>query len=109
MVFILQEMKDGKEVYRKVVPTTKTRLPETGTKLHTCFREVAVAYPKTIASSEVIRNSGLQPKETGALLVALLARGLIERVEGRRGLPGGSIWILSSAAYNAIDKNARPH
>ena len=109
MIFILREEEGGREVYRKVVPTQQTRLPEVGTKLHTCFRAVAMAYPETIASSEVITNSGLKSKETGALLVALMARGLIDRIEGRRGLPGGSIWQLSSAAHQAMDIKSRSH
>jgi len=101
MKFIIKEV-DGVALLREVVPRSEMKIPEKGSKLHRCFVALAVVYPSTLNTRVVSTNSGLTPKETSALLVALLSRGIVERVEGRRGRVGGSIWKLSSTAQKMV-------
>lgn len=77
-------------------------LPQTGTKTRRCLMAVFRAWPKDINTSDVAQDSGLQNKETSALLMTLMARGLVERVSERRGLLGGSEWRMTVATRELL-------
>jgi hypothetical protein len=49
-------------------------------------------------TADVARTTQLTNKETAALLIALMARGLIQRASERRGVVGGSEWKLTTPA-----------
>lgn len=79
-------------------------LPARGTKTRRCLLAVAVPDPGEITTGEVATSSGLNNKETAALLVTLMARGLVERVQERRGLVGGSTWRLTVASRTLLKR-----
>jgi DNA-binding IclR family transcriptional regulator len=63
---------------------------------------VVNAWPTTIITQEIARTAQLNGKETSALMAVLAARGLVERLEERRGLLGGSIWQLTQSAVTLM-------
>jgi predicted HTH transcriptional regulator len=76
-------------------------MPANGTKTRRCLLAVAAALG-TITTGEVALNAGLSNKETAAMLVTLMARGLVERMEERRGLPWGSKWRVTVVARSNL-------
>lgn len=80
------------------VPQREARLPARDTKIYKCLMVVVNSWPSTIKTLEIASESKLNGKETSALMAVLAARGLVERLEERRGLVGGSIWKLTQHA-----------
>lgn len=103
MRFVVVDREHGVSLHR-VVKKDDIKIPEVGTKMHRCFRSLAVVYPRKMCTKDVALDAKLTPKETSALLVALMARGLVDQVERRRGLQGGSIWQLSLTAHQLLNK-----
>jgi hypothetical protein len=89
---------DGLTVMTAAVTPREARLPAQDTKIYKCLLAVAHCWPSTIMTLEVAHAAALQGKETSALMAVLSARGLVERLEERRGLVGGSIWQLTNTA-----------
>lgn len=86
----------------QIIKTTRVAdiaMPATGTKYRRCL--LAVGPGVAITTTEIACAAGLNTKETAAMLVTLMARGLVERTEERRGLPGGSRWrwTVTARAY----------
>jgi hypothetical protein len=94
----IQRKIDGIMVYTAVVKQSDVVLPRRGTKIYRCFSAIGRKYPKVIMTADVARNTGLNNKEAAALLIALQARGLIQRASERRGIVGGSEWRLTTVA-----------
>jgi hypothetical protein len=89
---------DGMTVMTAAVPQRDARLPAKDTKIHRCLMAVVNCWPQTIITQDIARRSSLNGKETSALMAVLSARGLVERLEERRGLVGGSVWKLTKSA-----------
>ena len=89
---------DGKLV--RVAPQSSfdVLLPSRRTKIYRCFSTIGRCHPKEIMTADIARATGLQNKETAALLIALMTRGLIQRASERRGIVGGSEWVLTPRA-----------
>lgn len=94
----VQRKIDGTMIYTAVVKQSDVVLPQRGTKIYRCFSAIGRKYPKVTMTADVARYTGLNNKETAALLVALQARGLIQRASERRGIVGGSEWRLTTIA-----------
>ena len=100
--FLFRELEDGTTVLRSGVRVPDVTLPSTGTKIYKCLLAVRNAYPATILTGGIAEQAGLKGKETASLVVTLMGRGLLERVEARRGLLGGSIWKLTVTAKRLL-------
>lgn len=101
--YLMREMEDGVTILRSGVRVPDVTLPAEGTKIYRCLIAVRNAHPKTILTGEVASRTGLKGKETASLVVTLMGRGLLERVEARRGLLGGSVWKLTSIAKDLLN------
>lgn len=93
---------DGLTVMNAAVGQREARLPAQNTKIYRCLSAVASHWPATIHTLEVAGCARLNGKETSALMAVLSARGLVERLEERRGLVGGSIWRLTKTAEQLL-------
>lgn len=89
---------DGLTVMHSAVPPREARLPAQNTKIYKCLLAVAQCWPATTFTHDVALCACLNGKETSALMAVLSARGLVERLEERRGLAGGSVWRLTTVA-----------
>lgn len=78
------------------VKASEVVLPQRGTKIYRCFSAIGRRFPAVVMTADVARDTGLNNKETAALLIALQARGLIRRSSERRGVVGGSEWTLTT-------------
>lgn len=85
-------------VYTSAVKASEVVLPQRGTKIYRCLSAIGRRYPHVTMTAEVARHTGLNNKETAALLIALQARGLIQRASERRGMTGGSEWRITTVA-----------
>ena len=94
----LRRSVEGLTVMTAAVPQQEARLPAQNTKIYRCLLAVSQCWPHTILTLEVAAAAKLNGKETSALMAVLSARGLVERIEERRGLVGGSIWHLTKVA-----------
>lgn len=103
--YIVHVTEDGQTIMRAAVRPVQVTLPAKGTKIHRCLIAVLGRHPTEIHTGEVARDSGLHNKETSALLVALLARGLVQRIKERRGLVDGSTWKLTVRAESLLQAN----
>lgn len=102
MVFLRKEVGGGVTVSQQAVRQDDVKLPTPGTKRHRCLMAVLNNHPHHIKTAEIGSYAKLQSKETASIVVVLMASGLLERVEERRGLPGGSIWKLSHATKKLL-------
>ena len=89
-------------VMTAAVSQREARLPAQNTKIYKCLSAVATCWPSTILTLEIATRSSLNGKETSALMAVLAARGLVERLEERRGLVGGSVWKLTKTAAQLL-------
>ena len=96
MRFYVQRQVDGFVITTTVVKQAEVMLPQRGTKIYRCLSMIGQQHPLAIMTANVANKTGLNNKETAALLVALMARGLIRRVSERRGMTGGSEWRLAT-------------
>lgn len=94
----VQRKIDGVMIYTSAVKQSDIMLPQRGTKIYRCFASIGHKFPRVIMTADVARATGLNNKETAALLTALQARGLIQRASERRGIVGGSEWKITTAA-----------
>ena len=85
-------------IMNAAVSQREARLPAQNTKIYKCLLAVANCWPSTTQTHEVACSARLNGKETSALMAVLSARGLVERLEERRGLAGGSVWQLTRTA-----------
>ena len=92
---------------RLAVPSQQVNLPRIGTKIHVCLLAIAREYPRKVSSGEIAHITRFQAKDTASLMGTLMARGLLARVEERRGMPGGSIWELTPRAIELLDAKRR--
>ncbi len=100
--WLIHETRNGTTHITPVVHKNEILLPAQGTKIQRCLMIVASFYSDPVMTSKVVEHTGLEGKETSSLLGVLVGRGLVTRVEGRRGLPGGSTWTLSYTAYQKL-------
>ena len=94
----IQRRIDGVTIYSTAVKQSEVVLPQRGTKIYRCFASIGKKHPRVIMTADVARDTQLNNKETAALLIALQARGLIQRASERRGVAGGSEWRLTTIA-----------
>lgn len=77
-------------------------LPRQGTKLWECLIALAQLAPASTAEITVLVNEGktvrYDTNEVSSHLTVLRYKGLVVVTEFRKGLPGGSTWVLSPAA-----------
>jgi hypothetical protein len=100
--YLFREQEDGVTVMRSGVRVPDVTLPADGTKIRKCLLAVRNEYPKNIRTGDIASRTGLRGKETASLVVTLMGRGLLERVEARRGLLGGSVWKLTIVAQKLL-------
>jgi hypothetical protein len=98
----LQREVDGMTILHTAVQESDVRLPAQGTKIYKCLVVISMSWPGTIKTMEVAKHAELNGKETAALINVLSARRLVERIEERRGLIGGSVWRLSRDAAHLL-------
>ena len=100
--YLYREIEGGVTVLRSGVRVPDVTIPSHGTKIYKCLLAVRNAHPATILTGGIAEEAGLRGKETASLVVTLMGRGLLERVEARRGLLGGSIWKLTVIAKQLL-------
>lgn len=79
------------------------KMPEHGTKLSKCLGFVAAQYPKTVTTRDLCGISGQNTSDVSSQLIVLMHKGLVERVEARPGTKGGSIWLVTRRALEALN------
>lgn len=92
----------GHEVTHRAVTLAAVTLPAKGSKRYRCLMAVRSGFPGTVTTEYVMRRVRLTSKEASAFMVALMVRGLIDRVLRRKGFPGGSSWRLSYASEKML-------
>ena len=103
----LRRSVEGLTVMHAAVPQREARLPAQNTKIYKCLLAVVEIWPRTIMTLQIASTAHLNGKETSALMAVLSARGLVERLEERRGLVGGSIWKLTDSAAALMRLNRK--
>lgn len=78
-------------------------LPRSGTKLHTCLQAVRATHPGKPTTRDVSQLTGENTSDTASQLTVLMHKGLVERVEERRGVAGGSTWQLTFMAKQILN------
>lgn len=96
--YIQRKMPNGNVVFTAAVKASDVVVPMRGTKIYRCFSAIGRSWPRVVMTADVARMTGLNNKETAALLIALQARGLIARASERRGMTGGSEWRLTAVS-----------
>jgi hypothetical protein len=82
-------------------------LPRQGTKLWECLIALSVLESASTADITQQVNQGKEAKgydtnEVSSHLTVLRYKGLVVVTEFRKGLPGGSTWILTAAASKLL-------
>jgi predicted Rossmann fold nucleotide-binding protein DprA/Smf involved in DNA uptake len=98
--FVYEE-KDGILIKRKL-KVNKVALPHKDSKLFATLAVLAAYYPQQMNTRDISNVTGHTVTETASELLVLDHKGLVERLEERRGIPGGSIWILSHSGCKLL-------
>lgn len=99
----IEKYQDGMRLKRTVIRAEEVGLPQADTKISRCLYAMVLTHPEPSKTAEVAERAGLKRGETSSLLVALMGQGLIDRVEVRKGLEGGSIWELTYTAEKLLN------
>lgn len=99
---VVKQAEGNITILQSAVKASDAVLPQVGTKTRRCLMAVYLAFPLDVNTAQIAQDSGLENKETSALLMTLLARGLVERVSERRGLLGGSEWKTTVATRELL-------
>jgi hypothetical protein len=109
MRFVARKTENGYEVMHRTVRTEDVRLPVRTTKLYQTLLCVAESYPSAICTSDIAVHRGQNNKETASMMTLLMARGLVNRVERKRGISGGSLWAVSKETITLMKLQERKH
>lgn len=85
----------------------EVKLPKPDTKSHQCLMALIEWYPNPATTTTVADICGRGPKQVSAMLAFLLSTGMVERVERRKGQPGGSLWSLSEEIIDYLQMPER--
>jgi hypothetical protein len=95
---VVEEAEGGMQIRRTLQPTLL--LPARGSKLAKCLR---VLRDMEIATSgELAGRLDQTVVYTSTQLCTLESRGLLTRLDYRKGSRGGSTWVLTDIAVNAL-------
>lgn len=96
---LVRKVEGGYTIIQKE-PEDQIVLPKSGSKLREILMIVA-AFPdiQTVEVAHIVKDT---TDKVAVCLSVLEANGLLDIVEDRRGVKGGSIWTLSFAAKNLI-------
>jgi hypothetical protein len=93
--YLMYVTRNGNFVTHKPTTAPDEMLTRPGTKIHACLLTVMRYYPQNVCTAQIATECELARKETAALMIALMLRSIVDRVEDRKGIPGGSLWRLS--------------
>lgn len=77
------------------LPGSKITMPRRGSALSLCLGMLISIHPTRATTRDVSSRMGCDSPDIANRLMVLMHKGLVDRVEARRGLPGGSTWKLS--------------
>jgi len=97
---IVEEIRDGMVITRTEHPTLHS-LPRTGTKLSKCLGALYVYSPQS--TGELAVKLDQTNNETAVQLTVLQTKGLAVKVTQGKGIPGGSVWDMSSIGNRLLD------
>lgn len=100
--WLVRDLSGGAVAHRSVTRTSDTTLPRPESKLYKCLLAVSEEYPTPSSSALVCSATSFHMKEVSSMMIALMGRGLVTRVEVRRGIPGGSLWALTVRAKELL-------
>jgi len=98
-----RSLANGTVAHRAVTRLADTTLPRKASKLYRCLLAVSESYPESTTTALVCKFTGFHMKEVSSMMLALMGRGLITRLEIRRGLVGGSVWALTVRAKSLLN------
>lgn len=93
---------DGIAMVRRT-PPSKVMLPKPGTKIAKCLSVVTDHHPQKASTFKISEKTGFSRDETASHLMMLMNRGLIDRVQNRRGMAGGSMWTLTTRSLQLMN------
>lgn len=96
---LVKEVKDGYIIHHRL-ETDQITLPRTGSKLHKILMIIAAF--DDIQTSEIAHIVKDSTNIVASNIVILETNGLVDRVEDRRGVEGGSLWALTLTAKNLL-------
>lgn len=101
---VFTTLTDGITIEHRERPSL-TKLPKPGTRVRLALQVLAMIEPAT--SKEVTdrlnaMGHSFSVSDVSSYLAMLRAKTLVEVVEARRGIPGGSTWELTSIAQSLL-------
>ena len=98
-------MDGGIEPIKPVNIADSIRLPLENKNHYKCLLAVYKTYPDPVQTAQVAAHCGFKNKETYGFIASLVGKGLVERVEARKGLPGGSSWTLTDFGRGQLESH----
>ena len=81
------------------------KMPLENPNHYKCLLAIYKTYPDPVQTAQVAAHCGFENKPTYGFIASLLSKGLVERVEERKGLPGGSSWTLTEFGQGQLDSH----
>lgn len=82
--------------------TPEVELPRKGSKLAAIFWAVVGEFPGEVTTARVAYLAREDTSNAASRLTVLMSKGLLERTAERRGMAGGSSWVLSYKAQQIL-------
>jgi len=77
-------------------------LPRPGTRLSICLGQAAAIWPVEFTTKSLSVTLSEKSSDVANLLMVLMHKGLVEKTEDNRGLPGGSTWKITRRAVKIL-------
>lgn len=87
---------------KRRIPKTELTLPKRESKLYETLSILATYYPAKLSTGEISQATGHTVTDTASELAVLDHKSLVEKIEERKGLPGGSIWALTNSGAKLL-------
>jgi hypothetical protein len=101
---VFTTLSDGMTIEHREQPSN-VRLPREGTHLRITLLTLAAMEPATskeVTDRLVELGRSFTVSDVSSYLTMLRAKGLVEALDSKRGVPGGSTWTLTDAATELI-------
>jgi hypothetical protein len=99
---VVYAVKANGMIEQHTLPTKSVRLPKEGTKLAECLARVSLHGKLGVSTGAIAFEMNQSTTETSAQLVVLMHKGLVDKIDSKRGQFGGSDWRVTHRALRLM-------
>lgn len=100
--YVYRHLRSGSIEVHLITSPREPILARDGSRTSVCLGVLSDLYPSPASTLEIAKRCKFSVKDVSWMLTGLVIRGVADRTEARKGLAGGSRWVLSSYAAQRL-------